>query len=189
MQGLQKKINSFIFTNIGISALFAILGVIFIIYPDASLDVIRWIFAIVLLTSGAYMIAADMGRQRTLPFFSTSFTGIIMVIIGLIFAFHPSVMGIFPILLGAWFIASGIGELRFSPALKGVPGGFFNALSAVISILCGVILIFEPWGGAISMMMFIGIVMLVHAIISIIDMFVLKRNIKDLEKAFKKMIQ
>lgn len=187
MRGIKKKINGFINTTIGVSALFMALGVLFLFFPETSLDVIRWLIAAMALISGVYLIAADFSRKRSSLFFSTVGIGTVLVIIALIFAVYPNVMNIFPMVIGAWFIVSAISSLRFATTLKGTSAGTLSIITAVLSLVCGVLLIFNPWGGQISIMIFAGVMMIIYGLFNIVDMLTIKRNIKDVTDAFKKL--
>lgn len=186
MQEIQKKINVFINTSIFISLAFAVLGIMFLTMPSLSLDLVRWAIAVGALATGAYLVLTDIGRRRVTPFFSTSFAGIVLLIVGLVFAVHPGVMNIFPIVLGALFIVHAFTSGRFTLVLRGTSAGTYAMITTILSIVCGILLITNPWGGNISMMIFAGIMMLLYAISTIVDMCVLKKNIKGLARELKK---
>lgn len=188
MQEIQKKINIFINTSIFVSLAFGVLGAMFLIMPSLSLDLVRWAIAIGALATGAYLVLSDLGRRRATPYFSTSFAGIVLLILGLVFAMHPGVMNVFPIVLGSIFIVHAFSSGRLTLALRGTPAGTYAMITSILSIICGVLLITNPWGGNISMMIFAGIMMIVYAISTIVDMCVLKKNIKGLAKQLKKYL-
>ena len=187
MYGLKKKINGFITASIGISAVFTALGVLFLFFPETSLDVIRWTIAAISMIAGVYLIASDFSKKRISPFFSTTAMGAVLVIIALVFAVYPNVMNIFPIVIGAWFIVSAISSLRFATTLKGTGAGVFSIVASVLAFICGLLLIFNPWGGQISIMIFAGILMIIYGISNIIQMATIKGNIKEVSNAFKDM--
>ena len=189
MDKIRKKINSFINTSIGTSLAFILLGILFLVFPETSLDLIRWIIAVLFIGVGAYLIVSDFTRRGMIPFFSTSLIGVILLVIGFIFAVQPDVMNIFPIVLGALFIIAAVSSSRFTTVLRGTTAGTYAIIATVLSIICGVLLIANPWGGNISMMMFVGIMMIIYAMSSLVDMVVLKKNIKELSKQFKKYIK
>ncbi|MBQ3309777.1 DUF308 domain-containing protein [Candidatus Saccharibacteria bacterium] len=178
MYGLKKKLNSFINASIGISAIFTVLGILFLIFPETSLDVIRWLIAATSGIAGVYLVASDFSKKRISPFFSTVAIGAVLIIIALVFAVYPNVMNIFPIVIGAWFIVSAISSLRFAMTLRGTTSGSLSIIAAVLSIICGILLIFNPWGGQISLMIFAGIMMIVYGISNIIEMLVIRQNVK-----------
>lgn len=180
---IKKFINSAIITSVA----FIILGIVFICFPEGSLDLIRWIVAIFFFTAGAYMIAANAGSRQ--PMFGASMLGVIMIIGGLIFAFNERVMNILPIVLGAWFIISSLSTISYSTALQNSNAKAFSIITSVLAIVCGILLIVNPWGGQIAMMTFAGIMMLIYAISSLIDLLTLKKNLQDINKKFNKFIE
>lgn len=182
---MQKKLNSFINSSIIISLAFFVLGLVFLTMPSLSLDIIRWIIAIGSLIIGALLIAADLGRNRAMPFFSTTLIGVVLLVIGLIFIRHERVMDIFPIVLGAIFIVNAFSSSRLTLALRGTPAGKYATITTILAIICGILLIANPWEGNISMMIFAGIMMIVYSVSTFADMVVLKKNVKNLTKELK----
>lgn len=182
---MQKKLNSFINSSIIISLAFFILGLVFLTMPSLSLDIIRWIIAIGSLIIGALLIAADLGRNRAMPFFSTTLIGVVLLVIGLIFIRHERVMDIFPIVLGAIFIINAFSSSRLTMALRGTAAGRYATITTILAIICGILLIANPWEGSLSMMIFAGIMMIVYSASTFVDMIVLKKNVKSLTKELK----
>jgi len=185
MNNVQKKVNTFINSSILVSLGFFVLGVVFLAMPSLSLDIIRWVIAIGSLIIGTILIAADLGGRRTFPFFSTTIAGIVLLIIGLVFIRHPRVMDIFPIILGAIFIINAFTSGRLTTALRGTNAGKYATITTILAIVCGVLLIANPWEGNISMMIFAGIMMIVYSLSTFVDMIVLKKNVKELSKQLK----
>ena len=185
MNNVQKKVNTFINSSILVSLGFFVLGVVFLAMPSLSLDIIRWVIAIGSLIIGTILIAADLGGRRTFPFFSTTIAGIVLLIIGLVFIRHPRVMDIFPIILGAIFIINAFTSGRLTAALRGTNAGKYATITTLLAIICGILLIANPWEGNISMMIFAGIMMIVYSLSTFVDMIVLKKNVKELSKQLK----
>lgn len=184
---MKNKIKTVINSAIIMTAAFALLGLIFIIFPQGSLDTIRWIVAISFLVSGIYVLARNAGSKH--PMFGGTIFGSILIIIGLVFAFNPGIMNIFPIILGAWFIISSMSAIRYATALKDSNAKTWSFATSVLSMLCGLVLIINPWGGQVAMMTFAGIIMLIYAISSLIDLVTLKNNLHDLNKKFGKLVE
>ena len=182
---IQKKVNTFINSSILVSMAFFVLGVVFLAMPGLSLDIIRWVIAISALVIGTLLIAADLGKNRAFPFFSTTIAGIVLLIIGLVFIRHPRIMDIFPIMLGAVFIVNAVSSGRLTAALKGTTAGKYAVVTTILAIVCGVLLIANPWEGNISMMIFAGIMMIIYSASTFADMIVLKKNVKALTKELK----
>ena len=186
MEKLQKKVQSFINASLFVSVAFIVVGILFLVFPENSLEVLRWVMAIFAIVMGTYLIATDLSQKRFLPFFNLTGLGVVSLIIGLIFIIYPSVMNVFPIILGAWFIVSSVTSLRFTTAIRGSSGYALAIITAILALICGILLLVNPWGGQISMMMFAGIMIIAYAATSLIDMIVLKKNIKDLSNELTK---
>ena len=185
MQALQKKLKGLINASIGASVVFLILGIFLIAFPVGFLNILRWTIAIISLGAGVWIVASEFSRRTMSPMFGLTTLGVILITIGLIFAINPGATGIFAIVLGIWFIVSSIAGLRFSVALSG-NAALTSAILAILSFICGLLLILNPWGGAIDIAVLMGIIMVIYAISCLIDTVVLKQNLKDLSKAFKK---
>lgn len=184
---MREKVKKFINSAIITAVAFIVLGLVFIFFPEGSLDLLRWVTAIFFFTAGVYMIAANAGSKR--PMFGATILGVIMLIGGLVFAFNEGVMNIFPIILGSWFIISSMSTVRYSYALKSTNARTWSMLASILSIICGIILIVNPWGGQIAMMIFAGIMMLIYAVSSLINLITLKNNLKDISKQYDKLIE
>lgn len=185
MQALQKKLKGLINASIGASVIFLILGIFLIAFPTGFLNILRWTIAIVSLGAGVWIVASEFSRRTISPMFGLTTLGVILITIGLIFAINPGATGIFAIVLGIWFIVSAIAGLRFSVALSG-NAALTSSILAILSFICGLLLIMNPWGGAIDIAVLMGIIMVIYSISCLIDTMVLKQNLKDLSKAFKK---
>lgn len=186
---MQKKIKSFINASLITEVAFAALGLVFIMFPGLTLDIIRWIIAISALAAGAFIIASDLSREHSFSLFSESIIGTLLVIIGVVFAVNPNVMQIFPVILGAWFVVTSVSACRVTAQLKGTSAYMPSLLAAMLSMLAGIILIINPWAGSEMMMIYVGIVVMVHAISSLIDMIMLKKNLRSVEKKIKNVVK
>lgn len=182
---MQKKIKGFINMSIWMSGAFAVLGLLAIAMPDIMLEIIRWFISIFCLVIGVYLVLSDFSRKNFFPLFSTAALGAIMLIVGLIFAINKDIMNIFSIVIGAWFVVSSVASLRFSAALKGYSGYGASTITAILSLVAGILLIVNPWGSSIAIMTVAGFMMMIYAASNFVDMIILKRNLKDLVKAFK----
>jgi uncharacterized membrane protein HdeD (DUF308 family) len=78
--------------------------------------------------------------------------GIILVLLGMLAIFLPLFATLtITIILGWIFLASGIIGLIATMGARGVPGFWWSLVSALIAIVVGVALLFEPIAGALSL--------------------------------------
>ena len=79
-------------------------------------------------------------------------------------------------------------DLRFSFLLN--KNGYRNwlglAICAVISIACGLIIIFYPSIGTVALTTYLGILITVYSVSNIIDTIMFKKNINEIAKLLDK---
>lgn len=183
-----KKLNKLLTSSIIISLLFLIIGLIIIIYPENSIKVLSILLAIFLIINGLYLIiiGADIRNIFFIDFFPT---GILSLLLGILMILYPNTLSIIiPITLGIWFIWISIFKLRLSISLKNIdePAWILTIITSILSIICGLILIFNPISSSIAITMFTGAIIIIYAISDLIDMIVFKKNVNKIVKHFKK---
>ena len=95
---------------------------------------------------------------------------------------------LFPIVTGIIMISKSAIDLRFSFLLN--KSGYSNwlglAICAVISIACGLIIIFYPSIGTVALTTYLGILITVYSVSNIIDTIMFKKNINEIAKLLDK---
>lgn len=178
---MQQLVKNYLNASIVGAIVAIILGILFLVFPIGSLEVFRWIIAILAFAIGILVLAAELSKKYDLPVFGATAIGAVFIVIGLIFATRPAAINIFTIVLGAWFIVSGLGSLRFTSALSS-GGAFISVLMSLVSLAVGVLLIVNPWGGSISLMIVLGASLLIFGIVSAINTWILKGNLNEIAK-------
>ena len=56
-------------------------------------------------------------------------------------------------------------------------------------VICGVILIINPGNTALVITTLIGIILIVYSVSAIVDMFVFKSRVKEIDKYFSKLLK
>ena len=56
-------------------------------------------------------------------------------------------------------------------------------------VICGVVLIINPGNTALVITTLIGIVLIVYSVSAIVDMFVFKSRVKEIDKYFSKLLK
>ena len=189
---MLKKFNQIINEAIGISIIFLLLGIIFLIYPNISITVIAYLIAFILIGSGIYLIGLEITNSTIFFPMDTFFNGIISVILGTIILIYPNIFQIIiPIMLGTYFIIDSIFKLKIVTLLRRIDNTswIFTLLLTILSIICGIILIINPIDSSIAITLFTGITLIIYSIAGIVDMILFKKNINDLVKEFKKNIK
>ena len=189
---MLKKFNQIINEAIGVSIIFLLLGIIFLIYPNISIQVVAYLIAFILIGSGIYLIGLEFTNRIIFFPMDTLFNGIISVILGTIILIYPNIFQIIiPIMLGTYFILDSIFKLKVITFLRRIDNTswILSLLLTILSIICGIVLIANPLDSSIAIALFAGIILIVYSITGIIDMLLFKKNIHDLVKEWKKNIK
>ena len=91
-------------------------------------------------------------------------------------------------ILGIWFIISGVNKMKISLFIKEVDNRVFiiTLIAAILSIICGFIFIFNPLVSTSVITTISGITIFLFALSNMIDVIIFKRNIKKVINEMKK---
>ena len=187
-----KKLNSFINSSICISIMFIIIGIIMVIMPKMSLEILGVILSVILIINGVILMITDIKLNNNFIPFDMLPASMLSILLGIMMLIYPNILSIIiPLMLGTWFIMTSIFKIRLTLYLSKIQNTpwLLLMLISILSIVCGFILILNPIDSSVAITLFIGIVIIVYAISDIINMIVLKRNIKNIAKYFKENIK
>ena len=192
MVKILKKLNQIINEAIGISIIFLLLGIIFLIFPNISIKIVAYLIAIILIGSGIYLTYLEIYTKSFLLPIDTLLNGILSILFGIIILIYPDIFKIMiPIILGTYFILDSIFKLKLVVLLRRIDNKSWivTLLLTILSIICGIILILNPIDSSIALALFAGITLIIYSLSGIIDMILFKKNIHDLTKVFKENIK
>ncbi len=181
------KLNKYINSSIVISALLMLLGIGIFIYPTMSLKVFSYSIAIIISLFGLFLIIEDI-RYNVGMLFDFSLLGIMFFLLGLILLKYPNALtSLIPIFLGIWFIVSGFVKGRWTYYLSDYKLSIriLSFIMSILSIVCGIIFIFNPLDGANYIASFVGILLIIYSISDIVDMIIFKVNVNKIYKNIK----
>ena len=187
---MTKKINKYINLSIILSVLFMIVGMFLIIWPKASLDTFAYVIGTILIVYGIYSFIDSFSINPALCLFQMT-NSILSFLLGICVFLNPSIFeSIIPIVLGIFFIISGSFSSRLSFVIKNMNSAFILSLiSSILMIICGVVLIINPGNTALVITTLIGIILIVYSVSAIVDMFVFKSRVKEIDKYFSKLLK
>ena len=164
-----------------------IIGLIMAVVPNASLQAMGIAFGVYMVIHGIALIVMDfMVHNLYIPFYGIA-TGILSIIAGLIIIAMPNALAtVFTIALGIWIILSSVNIISIAITVrKGVKNWWVWLLLGVIDLICGGIILFNPFASSISIVMLGGIIIMIHSVICIVDMIMIRKDVKDVAKALK----
>lgn len=181
---MKQIINKFTNSVIIVSIISIILGLLFIIYPDISIKTIGLLIATYMLIHGIIICIFNFQTRKLFYPVDSLFIGLISIMLGVIILLKPTNLTILlTIILGVYILSNSITNIRIAIDLKGedIPW-IMMLIIGIIDLLAGIIIIINPFEASISLTIFIGIMLIVHAICNMIDIFTLKLNIKKIKK-------
>lgn len=181
MKTIVKNVTNYV---ILLSVLAILFGIVLIAYPGMSLVALGIAVAAYLIVHGIGLVILDIRAWRLYLPFDGMLQGILCVILGVLLAKDPgSIAAYIGIVMGLWIIVSSFGGIRFAYAIRwtGAPWVLMIIMS-IIDILIGGVILYSPVLSSLSLTIGIGAVLIVHAVINIVYMIVIKKNVRDVEK-------
>ena len=155
-----------------ISILMCLIGLLFIVFPDAGAMWLGTVCGIVLAVSGAIRILGYFSRDLyRLAFQYDLEFGILLLIIGILILLRGSgFMKLVSIILGILVIVDGLIKIRISRDSHrfGITRWWLILLLAVVTCLAGAIMIFLPTEGSMLLSIWIGASLLSEGVMNLI---------------------
>lgn len=175
-------------TSIILSSVAAfIIGLIMAVVPNLSLQAIGIAVGVYAMVYGVILMGINFTAHNTyIPFYGIA-SGILSIIVGLILVAMPNILSvIFAIALGIWIILSSVNVISIAVTVKKTVSNWsLWLLLGIIDLICGIIILFNPFASSLSIVVLGGIIIMVHSTISIIGMIMIKQKIKEVARALE----
>ncbi len=166
--------------QVAVRGLIALLfGIILLAWPGVSLFIFAILFGAFAFVDGIFTLVAAVNYkaragQRTWLFVR----GILGIIVGIITFFWPAITELALVLLiGAWALVAGIMELNFAfRAVRETGAKWLFAVSGILSIILGILLLVSPIAAIIAVIWIIGAYAVIVGIVLIILGFRLRSS-------------
>lgn len=166
-------------SNILISIIFGLFGVILCVFHEGAVKLISCLIGLLFLMIGVARLVNYVkggGRGEHLNF--DLFCGLIATLAGIIAIIYTDAIGaILRIIVGTWIVYSGITRAYLSLKIKGFNSSIwiFSLVLSILMIIFGIYIMLNS--GAIITL--IGSLMIAYAIIDIIESFIFIRKLKQ----------
>lgn len=151
-----------------------ILGIILLIVPGKIITTIIKIFGVIIIGLGIFNI---INTIKTTKNNIELLYGILITILGLILFVNPTgIASIMPFTLGMWIVFKSIFKMRLIRSLKKIGENEWikPLIVNLITLVLGLILIFNPFEGVTAMLRIIAIFIIIYTILEIIEYFMTK---------------
>ncbi|MBQ2639480.1 MAG: DUF308 domain-containing protein [Bacilli bacterium] len=183
---MEKLMKSFLRSAVVSSLILLALGLLLVFKSEATIYTISYVIGGLLIAVGAIALIKFIVNIKSIErnYDLNIIYGIVCVIMGVIVIEHPrAIASIIPIVLGIVIIASSATKLQYTLQFKDKGSDLWKAtiIISLISLLCGVVLIFNPFKVAVGITRIVGIFIAIYAVLDIASTFSIKKAIKEVE--------
>ena len=187
---LNIKLKSMFKTSIMVSILLILIGIFLLLNPETTLYVLSYIIGFLLIVFGLIPIISFFSNKENQNYLEFSFiVGVFSFILGLIVVIKPTLIGsIIPLMIGIWMIINGVIKLFYALSINRQSKATSSIILSFVIIICGLILIFNPFEGAVLITKVIGISIIIYSLLDLIECFTLRKSLKNNNKTDEKVI-
>ena len=177
---MKIEIKKVLWPSLITSLVVLLLGILLLFKSTATLVSISYIIGGILIAIGVIGIirffsnrSSDIFQQITIVY------GIISILAGIFLISRPALIGsLLPFVLGIWIIISSSLKLQQAFILKNISRNYFwpSLITALLSLFCGVILVFNPFAVAVIIKKIVGGFLIFYAICDIVNTFILRKS-------------
>lgn len=189
---MEKLMKKFFRSSIITSAVLLTLGLLLFFQSEATIVAISYIIGGILVALGVLAIIKFIqGTNKEGKNELEIVYGVVTVILGTLIIKNPeAIASIIPLILGVAIIISSATKLQYAFELKANSNKLWKAtmLVSIISTLCGVILLFNPFKGAVVFTKVVGLFIIIYAVLDTISTLTIKRNVKIIHNAIEAVV-
>lgn len=190
---MDKIMTKFFKSSIISSVVLMILGVLLMLQSEATIITISYIIGTLLIALGALAIikfirntSSEIRNDLDIVY------GTVTIILGVIVIYNPeAIASIIPIIIGIGIVISSATKLQYAFELKANDNRQWklSMIISIISAICGVVLICNPFKGAVVIMQIIGAFIIAYSILDIISTITIKKNVEAIHHAIEGNIE
>ena len=191
MENLSIRVKKMSIVSIIFSIIFIAIGIFLLLKPETAINIICYVLGVLLILWGVVSMIQFFSDKTSESYLSISFIfGAFMFIFGLIILIKPEIIAsIIPLLLGIWMLINGVTKLSYSLTINKLSNATISIVGSIFIIILGVLLIFNPFAGAKSLVQIIGISFIVYSVIDLAESIALTFSLKKNEKAEGKIVE
>lgn len=181
MGHLKSEMKKIFATSLITAVVMLVLGILLLVKPDFIINIVSTVIGIIVLIPGIISLV---------DYFKTKYSanlviGVVACILGMVFIFNSKfVSSILPFVLGIYFIISGISKLQYAFELRRnkVVNYMPSVITSILILVCGALMIINPFGGALAITKVLGIFMIIYAGLDIYSAIIIRKEVKSFVK-------
>lgn len=188
----MDTMKRFFRSSLVISILLMVLGGLLIFKSELTIITISYVVGGCLVALGVVALIRYVQATKTNTATALDILyGIVTMILGSLVISNPKALAsIIPFVLGVCIVVSSSTKLQYAMELKrdGNELWLMTMIVAVISTICGVVLIFNPFQGAKVFTQAIGIFIIVYSLLDLISTVTIRKNVLSIKKAIEETV-
>ena len=184
---MEKLMSRFYKSSIISSVILLILGILLVAQSEVTILGITYIIGAVLIVLGVFAIIKFIRNTNNYDSDSLDIIyGVVTIILGIIVIYNPKVIAsIIPIIIGIGIVINSATKLQYAFELKSLENNQWKItlVIAIISAICGVVLLCNPFKGAVALMQIIGGFIIVYALLDFVSTITIKKNVTAIHDA------
>ena len=189
---MDKLMKKFFRSSMITSIVLLALGLLLFFQSEATIVTISYIIGGILVALGVLAIIKFIQNTNKEGKNELDIVyGVVTIILGILIIKNPeAIASVIPVILGVAIVVSSATKLQYAFELKSNENKLWKAtmIVSIISTLCGIILLFNPFKGAVVFTKIMGIFIVIYAILDIISTVTIKRNVKIIHNAIEAVV-
>ncbi len=190
---MDKIMTKFFKSSIISSVVLMILGILLMLQSEATILTISYVIGTLLIALGTLAIIKFIRNTNGVIRNDLDIVyGTVTIILGVIVIYNPeAIASIIPIIIGIGIVISSATKLQYALELKTNSNSQWkmSMIISIISAICGVVLICNPFKGAVVIMQIIGAFIIAYSILDIISTVTIKKNVEAIHQAIEGNIE
>lgn len=173
---ITKKYKSSIVSSI----ILILLGTMLFFESEKTIITISYVIGSIIIALGALAFINYFREETTTKGLGIAY-GIISVILGILIISNPiAIASIIPIFIGIGIILNSAVKLQYSLDLKKISNKMWKTtfIVSLISTICGVVILFNPFEGAVIITKIIGAFLIIYSLIDMICSYNIRKTVK-----------
>jgi len=190
---MSNLVNKVFKSSIISSIILIALGILLIVQSEATIVTISYIIGGILIALGviAGIKFIKNIKERTKNDLDIVY-GIVCIILGVLVIKNPeAIASIIPFVLGLIIIINSATKLQYSFELYKEKNKLWlsTLILSIIMVVCGIVLIFNPFKGAILITRIVGVFILIYAVLDLISTFVISQTFKKIHNSIEENVK
>ncbi len=178
---LKKMFTLSIFSSI----ILIVIGLLLFLKPEGALKTLAYVIGGLIIVFGIFGVirfskSEKKGFNFDLVYAILSFIAGLIIIIN-----YETLMSIIPIVLGIWIVINSAIKIQYSFIIKDGSSNKWKAtlVMSLITLICGIILLFNPFEIVKTVTRVVGLFIIVYAVIDLVESFMLKTKQNNVQTA------